>query len=133
MQGVLWWSMAHDLDLPRFILFPLSLFFFLSLTYIYCTAYLLSLGNWSIPYCAAYKISKRGIWESNTVKTRIIEPFAMSLKLPPLVRSGVFVLLFMTLRRTKQLYLCCVFRPFSQVGNSQLHSTRFYYSSFYGK
>ena len=39
----------------------------------------------------------------------------------------------MTLRRAEQLCFCCVFRPFSGVGNSRLHGTRFYYLSFYGR
>ena len=57
----------------------------------------------------------------------------MLLELPPL-RSGVFFYnFFMTLRRAEQLCFCCIFRPFSQVGDSRPHSTRFYYLSFYGR
>ena len=67
-----------------------------------------------------------------TVKTQIIEPCAMSLELPPLVRFGVF-LFFMTLRQAERLCFCCIFLTFSQVGNTRLQSTRFYYLSFYGR
>ena len=39
----------------------------------------------------------------------------------------------MTLTRGEQLCFCSVFSPFSRVGNSRLHCTRFFYLSFYGK
>jgi len=35
-------------------------------------------------------------------------------------------------RGVEHLVSCCVFGPYSKVGNSQLHSTRSYYLSFYG-
>ena len=39
---------------------------------------------------------------------------------------------FMTPRGAEQLFFCRDFHPFSQVGNSRLHSTLFNYSRFYG-
>ena len=44
-----------------------------------------------------------------TAETRIIEPFAISLELPPLVRFGIFC--FLSLVGAEQLFFCCVF-PF---------------------
>ena len=38
----------------------------------------------------------------------------------------------MSLRGAESLFPCRVFGPFSKVGNSQRHSTRLDYSSFYG-
>ena len=52
----------------------------------------------------------------------------MSLELPPLV----FFLFFLTPRGAEQLLFCHDFHPFSEVGNSRLHSTLFNYSRFYG-
>ena len=37
------------------------------------------------------------------------------------------------LSRGKGLSFCCVFCPYSREGNFELHSTRFNYSSFYGR
>jgi len=51
--------------------------------------------------------------------------------LPSLIRSGVFCF-FMAFRGAEHMVFCCVFCPCSKVGNSQLHSTRFCYLSFYG-
>ena len=68
-----------------------------------------------------------------TVKTSSIGPCAMSLELPPLVRSGVFFFFFsMSLRGPEELTFCCVFRPFSRVGNFRRHSTWADCWSFYG-
>jgi len=66
---------------------------------------------------------------SSTVKTQIIGRCAMSLELPPLVRSGIFCF-FMFLKGTEQLCFCCVLHPFSKVGNSRLHSTPTDYLEF---
>jgi len=55
----------------------------------------------------------------STAKTQRIEPGAVSLELPPLVRSGVLFLLlsfFISLRGLGSLFFCCVFRPFPKVG-----------------
>jgi len=38
----------------------------------------------------------------------------------------------MTPRGAEQLFFCRNFHPFSEVGNSRLHSTFFNYSRFYG-
>ena len=38
-------------------------------------------------------------------------------------KVGCFFNFFMTLRRPEQLCFCCVFSPFSQVGNSRLHGS----------
>ena len=73
---------------------------------------------------------KVGGWKlellANTVESRIIKQCAMSLELPPLV------FFFLTPRGAEQLLFCRDFHPFSEVGNSRLHSTLFNYSRFYG-
>ena len=56
----------------------------------------------------------------------------MSLKFPPLVRSGVFFFVFLSFKGAEQLCFCCVFLPYSKVGNSRIHSTRSDDLSFYG-
>jgi len=69
-----------------------------------------------------------------TLKTQIIEPCDISLELLSLVRSGVLFLFFYRFQRGRAPgFFCCVFSPYSKVGNPQLHSTRFNYLSFYGK
>jgi len=62
---------------------------------------------------------------ANTVQTQVIELCAMSLELPSLGRSSVF---FLWLSEG-----LCFSPPYCKAGNYQLHSTRFYYLSFYGK
>jgi len=70
---------------------------------------------------------------TGTVKTQRIESCAMSLGLPPLVRSGVFFVFFNISRGgAEQSLFCCVFRSFPKVGNSRL-KTRFHCLSLYGK
>ena len=70
------------------------------------------------------------------VKTSSIGPCAMSLELPPLVRSGNFFFFFFFFfcfsMTPEQLTFCCVFRPFSRVGNFRRHSTWAVCWSFYG-
>ena len=68
-----------------------------------------------------------------TVKTQIIGRCAMSLELPPLLRSGIIFIFFMFLKGAEQLCFCFVLHPFSKVGNSRLHSTPTDYLSFYGR
>lgn len=46
-----------------------------------------------------------------TLETLTIEPCAMSLELPPLVRFSVFFAFFLSLWGVEQLGLCCVFHP----------------------
>ena len=55
----------------------------------------------------------------------------MSLKLSPSVRFAVFWF-FMSIGRAEHVFLSSVFHPYSRVGNSPLHSTRFNYLRFYG-
>ena len=55
----------------------------------------------------------------------------MSLQLPPLARSGIFLFFYVS-QGAEQLCFCRVLRPFSKVGNSRLHSTPTDYLSFYG-
>ena len=55
----------------------------------------------------------------------------MSLGLAHLVGSGVFGFC-MSFRGAEQLFPCSALRPFSKVGNSELHSTRLDYYNFYG-
>ena len=73
---------------------------------------------------------------SNIVKTVImIEPCALSLDLPALVRSGGFLFFFGFVYLSQGLrscFFCSVLRPFSKVGNSEIHRTRLDYYSFYG-
>ena len=62
-----------------------------------------------------------------TARSQIIEPCAMSLELPLLVRSGVFFVFFVEREGPEHLPFRSGFRPFAKVGNSQLHSTWFDY------
>jgi len=71
-------------------------------------------------------------WACIAMKTVIIEWCAMQSELPPLVRSLVFLFFYVS-QRGSAVFFCGTFRPFSQVGNSRLHSTPLNYYSFYGR
>lgn len=66
------------------------------------------------------------------MRSQTIEPCAMSLDLPPLVRSGAFFP-FSVCWGDLSSSFCGGFRPSSKVGNSQLHSIGFYYLRSYGR
>jgi len=68
------------------------------------------------------------VTDFTTVKTQIIGRCATSPQLPPLARSDVFCS-FTTPKGAEQL---CILRPFSEVGNSRLHSTPTDYLSPHG-
>jgi len=57
----------------------------------------------------------------------------MSLELPPLVRSGVFLFFYASFEGQGSSFFAVFFAPYSKVGNSQLlvHSTRFCCLRFY--
>jgi len=56
----------------------------------------------------------------------------MPLEFPPVVRSGVSFVFFITLKGAVQLFFLPPFPTISEVGNSRLHGTLFNYSIFYG-
>lgn len=53
-----------------------------------------------------------------TAETRIIEPFAISLELPPLVRFGVFLFFCLSRGLSSSVFTSAVFFAPSKVGNS---------------